>query len=90
MRLFGATWPCGCEAALRAVRRSSAATARTESFIVTSVLPRSMVAARLPPVKAVQRELEVPHRTASDWIMRARKDGRLEGMNYAVGRQAEG
>ncbi len=46
--------------------------------------------AGLPPVQAVQRELAVPHRTASDWIMKARKAGRLEGMNYAVGRQAEG
>lgn len=45
--------------------------------------------AGLPPVKAVQRELGVPHRTASDWIMKARKAGRLEGMSYAVGRQVE-
>jgi hypothetical protein len=45
--------------------------------------------AGLPPVKAVQDELGVPHRTASDWIATARKSGWLEGMNYAVGRQAE-
>lgn len=46
--------------------------------------------AGLPPVVAVQRELDIPHRTASDWIMKARRAGHLTGMNYAVGRQAEG
>lgn len=44
--------------------------------------------AGLPPVRAVQDELKVPHRTASDWIMKARKAGWLEGLNYAIGRQA--
>ncbi|WP_235014410.1 hypothetical protein [Microbacterium sp. SLBN-154] len=46
--------------------------------------------AGLPPVRAVQHELGVPHRTASDWIKKARAAGRLEGMNYIVGRQADG
>lgn len=46
--------------------------------------------AGLPPVRAVQRELGVPHRTASDWIKKARAAGRLEGLNYIVGRQADG
>lgn len=46
--------------------------------------------AGLPPVKAVQAELGVPHRTASDWIGKARKAGYLEGMNYHVGRQHNG
>lgn len=31
-----------------------------------------------------------PYRTAQDWITRARAAGRLDGMNYAVGRQADG
>ncbi|WP_249354086.1 hypothetical protein [Microbacterium sp. 2FI] len=43
-----------------------------------------------PPVKAIQLELGVPHRTASDWVKRARAAGRLEGMSYIVGRQADG
>jgi len=32
----------------------------------------------------------VPHRTASDWVKKARAAGRLEGMSYIVGRQADG
>ena len=56
---------------------------------VIEIIYGASALAGLPPVKAVQRELGVPHRTASDWIMKARKAGRLEGMNYAVGRQAE-
>lgn len=43
-----------------------------------------------PPVKAIQLELGVPHRTASDWVKKARAAGRLEGMSYIVGRQADG
>ncbi|TGY39639.1 hypothetical protein E5344_03330 [Microbacterium laevaniformans] len=43
-----------------------------------------------PPVRAVERELDVPYRTAQDWITKARAAGRLEGMHYAVGRQADG
>lgn len=46
--------------------------------------------AGLPPVKAVQVELGVPHRTAADWIYKARAAGRLEGMSYTPGRQADG
>lgn len=43
-----------------------------------------------PPVRAVQIELDIPHRTASDWIKKARAAGRLDGMTYNVGRQADG
>ncbi len=43
-----------------------------------------------PPVRAIVRELNVSHRTASDWTAKARAAGRLEGMSYAVGRQADG
>lgn len=42
------------------------------------------------PVQAIARELDVPHRTASDWTRKARAAGRLDGMNYSVGRQADG
>lgn len=44
----------------------------------------------IPPVKALQNELNIPHRTASDWINKARTLGRLDGMTYTVGRQADG
>jgi transposase len=43
-----------------------------------------------PPTKAVQAELNVPYRTAADWISKARTTGRLEGMSYIAGRQADG
>jgi hypothetical protein len=39
-----------------------------------------------PPAKLIQAELGIPHRTASQWIVDARKAGRLEGMNYNAGR----
>lgn len=56
---------------------------------VVEIIYGASALAGLPPVKAVARELGVPHRTASDWINKARKAGLLEGMNYTVGRQAE-
>ena len=43
-----------------------------------------------PPVRAIQQELGIPHRTASDWTKKARAEGRLAGMSYIVGRQADG
>ncbi len=54
------------------------------------ILYGSAALAGRPPVKAVQLELGVPHRTASDWIKKARAEGRLNGMTYIVGRQANG
>ncbi|WP_344095232.1 hypothetical protein [Microbacterium deminutum] len=41
-----------------------------------------------PPAKLIQKELGIPHRTASQWIIDARKAGRLEGMNYNAARPA--
>jgi hypothetical protein len=38
--------------------------------------------AGLPPAKLIQEELGIPHRTASAWIIAARKAGRLSAMNY--------
>lgn len=57
---------------------------------VIEILYGTAALAGMPPVKAVQSELGVPHRTASDWIKKARAAGRLEGMSYIVGRQADG
>lgn len=71
---------------MRDVVKRGAKEARMETV---QIIYGASALAGLPPVKAVQRELAVPHRTASDWIMKARKGGWLEGMNYAVGRQAE-
>lgn len=70
----------------REVIKRGAGDARME---VIQIIYGAAALAGLPPVKAVQHELQVPHRTASDWIMKARKGGWLEGLNYAVGRQAE-
>lgn len=44
----------------------------------------------LPPTKAVQQELGIPHRTAQDWISKTRAAGRLEGISFIAGRQPEG
>lgn len=62
----------------------------TERMDAIEILYGTAALAGSPPVKAVQRELDVPHRTASDWIKKARAAGRLEGMTYLVGRQADG
>jgi hypothetical protein len=48
----------------------------------------SAALAGLPPAQLIQRELGIPHRTASQWIIDARKSGRLAGMNYNAGRPA--
>ncbi|WES66032.1 hypothetical protein P0L94_08135 [Microbacter sp. GSS18] len=64
-------------------------TAKHERMDAIEILYGTAALAGLPPVKAVQVELNVPHRTASDWIKKARDAGRLEGMSYLVGRQAE-
>jgi len=53
---------------------------------VIEILYGAAALADLPPTKAVQVELDVPHRTASDWIAKARAAGRLKGMNYTQGR----
>lgn len=63
---------------------------RAERLEVIEILYGTAALAGLPPVKAIQLELDVPHRTASDWIKKARAAGRLDGMTYTVGRQADG
>lgn len=63
---------------------------KAERMDVVEILYGTAALAGLPPVKALQAELGVPHRTASDWIKKARAAGRLNGMTYIVGRQADG
>lgn len=41
-------------------------------------------------VKLIALELDIPERTASDWIKKAREAGRLVGMTSNVGRPANG
>lgn len=67
-------------------RRGSSA----ERMDVIELLYGAAALSGQPPVKAIQQELGVPHRTASDWVKKARAAGRLEGMSYIVGRQADG
>lgn len=57
---------------------------------VIQILYGASALAGLPPTKFVQVELGVPHRTASDWIGKARTAGYLKGMSYTSGRQADG
>lgn len=57
---------------------------------VIELLYGSAALAGLPPAKLIQHELGIPHRTASQWIIDARKAGHLEGMNYNAGRPAGG
>lgn len=57
---------------------------------VVEVLYGSAALAGLPPAKLLQQELGIPHRTASQWIINARKAGRLDGMNYNAARPASG
>lgn len=59
---------------------------KDERMEVVEILYGAAALADLPPTKAVQVELDVPHRTASDWIAKARAAGRLKGMNYTQGR----
>jgi hypothetical protein len=70
--------------AMEVVRRGGGA-ARMEAI---ELLYGSAALAGLPPAKLIQNELGIPHRTASQWIIDARKAGRLEGMNFNAGRPA--
>jgi hypothetical protein len=72
--------------AVEVVRRGGGE-ARMEAI---ELLYGSAALAGLPPAKLIQKELGIPHRTASAWIIDARKAGRLEGMKYNAGRPAGG
>lgn len=70
--------------AAEVVKRGS----KTDRMEVVQILYGASALAGLPPTRFVQTELGVPHRTASDWISKARTAGYLKGMNYTPGRQA--
>lgn len=71
--------------AAEVVKRGS----KTDRMEVIQILYGASALAGLPPTKFVQVELGVPHRTASDWIGKARSAGYLQGMSYTAGRQAD-
>ncbi|MGC5173344.1 hypothetical protein ACLQ2Q_22100 [Microbacterium sp. DT81.1] len=59
---------------------------KDERWDVIEILYGTSALADLPPVKMIALELNVPERTASDWIRRARGAGRLVGLTSNVGR----
>ena len=71
----------------QAVKRGRSNDARMD---VVEIVYGAAALSASAPIKAVARELNVPHRTAAVWVSRARDEGRLEGMSYIVGRQADG
>lgn len=64
--------------------------AGAERMDVVAIVYAAAALAGDAPLRAIQAELEVPYRTAQDWVARARAAGRLEGVNYSAGRQADG
>ena len=63
---------------------------KDERWEVIEILYGTAALADLPPVKLIALELDVPERTASDWIQKARAAGWLVGMTSNVGRPANG
>lgn len=63
---------------------------KAERHEVIEILYGVSALAGNPPVKTIELELDVVHRTASDWIAKARAAGFLKGMKYHAGRQADG
>lgn len=63
---------------------------KAERWEVIEILYGTAALADLPPVKLIAVELDVPERTASDWIQKARAAGWLVGMTSNVGRPASG
>ena len=63
---------------------------KDERWEVIEILYGTAALADLPPVKLIALELDVPERTASDWIQKARASGWLVGMTSNVGRPASG
>jgi hypothetical protein len=61
---------------------------KEERWAVVEILYGTAALADLPPVKLIALELDVPERTASDWIQKARGAGWLVGMTSNVGRPA--
>ena len=63
---------------------------KDERWAVIEILYGTASLADLPPVKLISLELDVPERTASDWIQKARAAGWLVGMTSNIGRPAGG
>lgn len=63
---------------------------KEERWEVIEILYGTAALADLPPVKLISLELDVPERTASDWIQKARAAGWLVGLTSNVGRPANG
>jgi hypothetical protein len=61
---------------------------KDERWEVIEILYGTAALSDLPPVKLIASELDVPERTASDWIQKARAAGWLVGMTSNVGRPA--
>ncbi|MGC5224202.1 hypothetical protein ACPW96_16665 [Micromonospora sp. DT81.3] len=61
---------------------------KDERWDVIEILYGTSALSDLPPVKVIALELDVPERTATDWIRRARNAGRLVGITSNVGRRA--
>ena len=61
---------------------------KDERWAVIEILYGTAALSDLPPVKLIASELDIPERTASDWIQKARAAGWLEGMTSNIGRPA--
>ncbi len=61
---------------------------KDERWEVIEILYGTAALADPPPVKLIALELDVPERTASDWVQKARAAGWLVGMTSNVGRPA--
>ena len=59
---------------------------KDERWQVIEILYGTAALADLPPVKLIAAELDIPERTASDWIQKARAAGWLTGLTSNVGR----
>jgi hypothetical protein len=63
---------------------------KDERWQVIEILYGTAALADLPPVKLIAAELEIPERTASDWIQKARAAGWLSGLTSNIGRPPHG
>ncbi|MGN6221415.1 MAG: hypothetical protein ACTHNQ_18100 [Microbacterium sp.] len=61
---------------------------KDERWAVIEILYSTAALSDLPPVKLIASELDIPERTASDWIQKARTAGWLIGMTSNIGRPA--
>lgn len=61
-----------------------------ERLTVVQLLYGAAALSGQAPLQMMTVELGIPHRTAGDWVKRARAEGYLEGLTYFTGRQADG